>query len=403
MIRKHCKQNNQNRNKFFFFLLHYLLITDIHCRCFNKCLLISSIVIALLTIGVITTVVVISLVKAETKRKVTTTGRMKTFLFIYIIIYCYGKLVVLRWNTTGITIIGVSGISGNTSNLLFEPWDLAMDWSNAIYVTEIRNNRVQKFSLNSKTGITVAGLANLTGCSSLKCLKSPLGIIVDDNKNLYISDRDNDRVVYWSNGASIGTLYAGTGSTSLTALDEPYGLAHDSSSNKIYIADFSNHRIVHRSSTNSSINVIVAGGNGNGTNGSQLLLPNAIHYDAFMKSLLIVNTGSHNVVRWTLGANNWTLAGGGTTGAGSTPFHLKSPTDVTLDPMGNMYVVDRNNHRIQFFSSGQLNGTTIAGVTGVSGDNTTLFNFPASMILDNQLNLYVVDRYNHRVQKFIRY
>ena len=85
----------------------------------------------------------------------------------------------------------------------------------------------------------------------------------------------------------------------------------------------------------------------------------------------------------------------------STTFN--EPSDVTLDPMGNMYVADLYNHRIQFFQPGESVGTTIVGITGQPGNNATMFNQTSSLILDNQLNIYVVDRYNHRIQKFLRY
>ncbi len=52
---------------------------------------------------------------------------------------------------------------------------------------------------------------------------------------------------------------------------------------------------------------------------------------------------------------------------------------------------------------GQLNGTTIAGISGELGDNSTIRYYPVSMILDNQLNLYVTDSYNQRIQQFLRY
>jgi hypothetical protein len=71
--------------------------------------------------------------------------------------------------------------------------------------------------------------------------------------------------------------------------------------------------------------------------------------------------------------------------------------------MGNVYVADRNNHRIQFFSSGGINGTTIAGVTGVSGSSNANLNTPWAVRLDGQLNLYVADCDNNRIQKFLRY
>jgi hypothetical protein len=37
--------------------------------------------------------------------------------------------------------------------------------------------------------------------------------------------------------------------------------------------------------------------------------------------------------------------------------------------MGNLYVADLRNYRIQFFPAGQLNGITIAGVNQTSGIN----------------------------------
>jgi len=39
----------------------------------------------------------------------------------------------------------------------------------------------------------------------------------------------------------------------------------------------------------------------------------------------------------------------------------------------------------------------------VIGNNASLFNYPISIAFDNQLNLYVSDYENHRIQKFLRY
>jgi len=74
-----------------------------------------------------------------------------------------------------------------------------------------------------------------------------------------------------------------------------------------------------------------------------------------------------------------------------------------MDPMGNFYVADYANTRIQLFLAGQFEGITIAGRTGVPGSNASLLMYPYSMKLDNQLNLYVADSGNHRIQRFLRY
>jgi len=71
--------------------------------------------------------------------------------------------------------------------------------------------------------------------------------------------------------------------------------------------------------------------------------------------------------------------------------------------MSNIYVVDRDNRRVQFFSTGQRDGTTIAGINGITVANASSFSFPISVVLDTQLNLYVSDTVNHRIQKFMRY
>lgn len=78
---------------------------------------------------------------------------------------------------------------------------------------------------------------------------------------------------------------------------------------------------------------------------------------------------------------------------------------VVLDPMGNIYVAvaDTLNHRIQWFMNGQIQAITMAGITNTSSSNPTQLNSPYTVRLDNQLNLYVVDTGNHRIQKFERY
>ncbi len=155
---------------------------------------------------------------------------------------------------------------------------------------------------------------------------------------------------------------------------------------------------------NSTVGTLVAGGNGAGNSSTQLNNPRGLYFDSTTNSLIIANPGANNVVRWVIGASSWTLVAGDINGAsGSGSNTLNNPWDVTLDPMGNIYVADRYNSRIQFFLAGVTNGTTIAGVSGVSGSSSTKFSQPLSVALDSQLNLYVADAGNDRIQQFIRY
>lgn len=120
--------------------------------------------------------------------------------------------------------------------------------------------------------------------------------------------------------------------------------------------------------------------------------------------MVIANAGANNIVRWTIGASNWTLVAGNLNGTiGTTSTTLYYPVSVTFDQYGNMYVADTYNHRIQFFASGSQVGVTIAGVGGTFGSNSTLLKFPYFVMLDSSLNLYVSDSANQRIQKFSRY
>lgn len=147
----------------------------------------------------------------------------------------------------------------------------------------------------------------------------------------------------------------------------------------------------------------VAGGAGAGTGPTQLSSPRGIYFDSSSASLIIANYGAHNIVRWVLGATSWTLIAGTTGSAGRLSTQLNGPRSVTMDSMGNIYVADTNNHRIQLFMDGQSGGITIVGITGTTGSSFTLLAYPSSVVLDSQRNLYVADTNNHRIQKFLRY
>ena len=157
-------------------------------------------------------------------------------------------------------------------------------------------------------------------------------------------------------------------------------------------------------SSGATAGIVVAGGNGQGTLNNQLNLPAGIYLDMSSNSLYIANNNAHNIVRWVVNASTWTLIAGNTNGqSGPTSTMLYSPTDVTLDYMGNVYVTDSGNSRIQLFLPGIFNGTTIAGITHVYSNAANAFDVPQSVTLDSNLNLYVVDTGNNRIQRFQRY
>ncbi|CAF1271015.1 unnamed protein product [Adineta steineri] len=312
---------------------------------------------------------------------------------------------VTSWNTSGITVAGVTDVPGVTANKFNHPFCLVLDSSRALYVTDQPNQRVQKWVVNASTGVTVAGQSNASTGITLKYLSYPSDLALDAKGNLFIVDGGNHRVVHWTMNATSATLVAGNGSAGSgnNQLSSPIGLAIDINVSTLYISDAGNHRIM-KYLANATSGTVVAGGYGAGTNSSQLNNPRGIYFESSTNSLIIANNGAHNIVRWVLGATSWTLLAGSSTGLyGSTSTLLYNPSDVTLDATGNMYVSDEGNQRIQLFLAGQSSGQTIIGVTGISGNTSQLLNTPSSFALDSQLNIYIVDYGNYRVQKFAHY
>jgi hypothetical protein len=194
----------------------------------------------------------------------------------------------------------------------------------------------------------------------------------------------------------------GVSGASSTLLNTPSGIARNSRSGTIYVADTLNHRVIAYL-VGSSNGTVVAGGQGSGFNSSQLNRPTGLHFESSSNSLIIANTGANNVVQWTLGDSRWVLLAGDASGMnGSSSTLLYGLLGVTRDSSSNLYVADTENHRIQFFLSGQSSGTTVAGNSTVPGSSVDLLNSPTSVALDSQLNLYVADRQNHRIQRFLK-
>ena len=323
---------------------------------------------------------------------------------------------------TGITLFGTLGVAGNDSAHLNQPRDAIFVYPNLLYIADSKNNRIQKYIFGDLVATTVAGQANGVGGLLATHLDSPPCVRLGSADGVYVADLDNNRVQFWSNGASSGETVAGNATSKSTNKRErfiricvagptnatnrllfPYGIDRDIHSDTLYVADYGNARIMSYAPGASS-GIVVAGGNGQGRNSTQLSNPIRVYFDALSNSLVITNHGTRTIVRWVVDATHWTLLAGDSAGVvGSNATQLRFPTDVTFDPMGNMYVADKDNHRIQLFMAGQSEGITIAGITNMFGINSTLLWQPWSVRLDTQLNLYVADSRNHRIQKFVRY
>jgi sugar lactone lactonase YvrE len=119
-------------------------------------------------------------------------------------------MLTLSWNSTGVTVAG-NGSMGTGATQFSSPMGLALDSSNTLYIGDLNNSRVQKWPMGAWAGITVAGLASGAANTTANSLNQVGGIAIDSAGGLYVSDIFNCRIEYWPNGASSGTMVAGTG------------------------------------------------------------------------------------------------------------------------------------------------------------------------------------------------
>ncbi|KAG2374636.1 hypothetical protein C9374_010655 [Naegleria lovaniensis] len=198
-------------------------------------------------------------------------------------------------------------------------------------------------------------------------------------------------------------------------LNFPYGV-FVSSNDEVYIADTDNHRI-RKIMTNGMITTIA--GNGiKGYNGDNQLATNAqLNYPSsvFVSSndeVYIADPANHRIRKIMKNGMITTIAGNGTRGYNgdnqlATNAQLNYPSSVFVSSNDEVYIADPANHRIRkIMKNGMI--TTIAGngTEGYNGDNQLATNAqlyrPSSVFVSSNDEVYIADNYNNRIRKIMK-
>lgn len=250
-------------------------------------------------------------------------------------------------------------------------------------------------------------------------LNDPTGIYVDDNGNIFFSERRHHRIRKISQG--IISTVAGNGRSgfsgdgkmaSQASIHYPEGLVGDVYGN-LFVADSKNHRI-RKISSNGIISTIAGigepGFSGDGGHAIKAKL-----YDPFdicidgSGVLYVADWGNHRIRRITPDGIITTVAGTGQPGFSGDDgpaimAKLNEPYGIAIDNSGSIYVADSGNHRVRKISNDE-NITTIAGtgVAGFSGDGgraeKAQLNSPQAIFVNSKNEIYINDEHNHRIRK----
>jgi uncharacterized protein (TIGR03437 family) len=268
----------------------------------------------------------------------------------------------------------------------------------------------------------VAGFSGDTGQAIGAELNYPSGVWIDANHNLYIVDKDNDRIRVVSSsgiintvaGSSTANVYAGDGGKATQAsLSSPNGITFDSAGN-MYIADTLND-VVRKVNTSGIISTVAGNnssaysGDGGPATSASLSEPTGLAFDA-AGDLYIADSNNNCIRMVTPDQNIHTVAGQCSyalfqgDGGPATQAKLNKPYSIAVDAQGNLYISDTENERIREVTpNGIIN--TIAG-TGTAGfkDGPALqaeFNSPSGIAVDASGSLYIADKSNFRIRKLL--
>jgi sugar lactone lactonase YvrE len=220
---------------------------------------------------------------------------------------------------------------------LVQPLSIFVTINGDIYVSS-RNETglVVKWTSNSNTSVRVMNVGS--ACN---------GLFVGIDGTLYCSMMDNHKVVkkLLNNSTNTSTLVAGTGTKGFASnmLDNPIGIFVDINFD-LYVSDSGNHRI-QLFVSGQLIGTTVADSRSPIAT-MTLNDPSTIILDAD-KYLFIVDRGNHRIVR--SGPNGFRCLVGCSGSAGSASNQLNKPRGLSFDSFGNMFVTDMNNNRIQKF------------------------------------------------------
>jgi DNA-binding beta-propeller fold protein YncE len=340
-----------------------------------------------------------------------------------------------QWIISTVAGTGAKGYAGDggaaTQALLNNPFDLAFDPAGNLCFSDTYNHCIRRIDARSGIITTIAGsgergFSGDGGPATRAQMDQPYGIVIDRSGNIYIADRLNGRVRRVDGASGVITTLAGDGSGKYSGdggpadragLAEPNGLALDREHRRLFVADVADNR-VRVVDLASGIITTFAGtgkaahaGDGGSAASADVFGARAVAL-APDDSLYVLERQGSSLRRVRDGIIE-TVAGTGARaygGDGHDARHavFNAPKEMAVDPSGNVFIVDTENHAIRLIDERTWIVTTIAGngEAGPGGDGgpatAASLARPHGALVGPDGAVYIGDSENHRVRKLVQ-
>ena len=254
----------------------------------------------------------------------------------------------------------------HTISGVHRPWGVAINHKGELVVTERGEDKcVSVYSPNGRK------------IQAFHTHGSPLGVALDGEGNILVGENTHHFIKRFSpQGQLLATV--GTRGNGQLQFQNPYDISFNSTNNKVYVVDNSNHRIQVLNSDLTFSAIIGKEGSDKG----QFHHPSAIACDS-AGNVYVADSANHCVQVFTAKGKLLGKFGKEDKGRGE----LNWPIGIALHQNTNMvYVSERHNNRVSVFTSGGQFVTSF----GVPGKSFT----PRGLVVDNTGVVYVCDFVN---------
>ncbi len=323
---------------------------------------------------------------------------------------------------------GYSGDYGPaTAAKLDEPTGVLCDASGNLYIVDAGENAIRKVNtsgiITSVVGNSASGYTGDGGPAVYAELSAPKTACFDGSGNLYIADYNNQVIRKVNTSGIITTVagnnsygrgYSGDGGPATAAeLYDPFGIACDAAGN-LYIAD-DNNDIIRKVNTSGVISTYAGiptkqgySGDGGPATAAELYNPDGVVLDP-VGNLYISDYNNHVIRKVNTSGTISTVAGNHTygysgDGGAATAAELSITIGVSLDIPGNIYISDVTNEVIRKINTSGIISTVAGnGRFGYSGDGgpataAEIFS-PYQVAFDPSGNMYIADYNNEVIRK----